>query len=149
MSRKYLPLLLLPLALSSSEAREWTACAATIVELRALIGDQSFPLQWEETSMNDGKPLVVSIIERNESLHLEFMKTREGLWAESGGVMCKSGTDFEARFTGEQVRIGPAANWVLRYALGRGGKFTLTRLGSDQLRIATAGWNGVFSPRAN
>jgi len=92
---------------------------------------------------------VVSIQERNGSLLLEFIKTREGLWAESTGVMCKAGTDFETRFSGDQIRVGPAANWVLRYALGRGGKFTLTKLGSAQLRIAAAGWNGVFAPRAN
>ena len=29
---------------------------------------------------------------------LEFTKTGEGLWAESRGVICKTGTDFEARF---------------------------------------------------
>jgi hypothetical protein len=125
------------------------SCAATIGEMRALLGDQSFPLKWQETTMNDGKPLVVSIQERNGSLFLEFIKTREGLWAESAGVMCKAGADFETRFAEDQIRLGPAASWVMRYALGHGGKFTMTKLGPEQLRIATSGWNGVFSPRAN
>jgi hypothetical protein len=148
MRRQYL-LLLLPLLLSYSEARESQSCAATIGEMRALLGDQSFPLKWQETTMDDGKPLVVSIVERNGSLFLEFVKTREGLWAESAGVICKAGPDFETRFTEDQIRLGPAASWLLRYALGHGGKFTMTKLGPEQLRIATAGWNGVFSPRAN
>lgn len=97
--------------------------------------------------MDDGKPLVVSILEKNGVLFLEFTKTREGLWAESTGIICKtSGTDLETRFNGEQVRLGPAASWILRQALGSGGKFTLTKLGPEQLRIATNGWSGSFSP---
>lgn len=97
--------------------------------------------------MDDGKPLVVSIRENNGNILLEFIKTREGLWAESAGVICKTGTDIETRFAGKDIRLGPAANWVLRYALGNGGKFILTRLGPEQLKIATSGWSGVFSPR--
>ncbi|MDP2784949.1 MAG: hypothetical protein Q8O38_10220, partial [Sulfurimicrobium sp.] len=119
----------------------------TIGELRVMLGDQAFPLKWEEATMDDGKPLVVSILEKNGSLFLEFIKTREGLWAESAGVICKTGTDLETRFTGEQIRLGPAAGWVLRYTLRNGGKFTLTKLGAGQLRIATSGWGGIFSPR--
>jgi hypothetical protein len=36
----------------------------------------------------------------------------------------------------------------LRYALKDGGKFTLTKVGPDQLRIATSSWSGMFSPAA-
>lgn len=148
MHRKYF-LLFLPLLLSlNSEARELPTCAATISELRALLGDQTFPLKWEETTMSDGKPLLMSIFEKNGSLFLEFIKTREGLWAESTGAICKTGAGLEIRFTEEQIRVGPAANWVLRSLLGRGGKFSLTKSGSEQLQIATSGWNGIFSPSA-
>jgi hypothetical protein len=140
-------LLLLPLLLSlKGEAHELQPCATTISELKALLGEQGFPLKWEETTMDDGKPLVVSIGENNGTLSLEFIKTAEGLWLEGPGVVCKTGDDLEARFSGQQIRLGPAANWVLRYALRNGGKFTLTKLGPDQLRIATSGWSGVFSP---
>lgn len=140
--------LLLPLLLSlHSQAHASETCAATVSELRVMLGDQAFPLKWKETTMEDGKPLLVSILEKKGVLFLEFIKTREGLWAESAGVICKTGADLEIRFTGEQIRLGPAANWMLRTALGNGGKFTLTRLGSEQLRIATSGWNGIFSPK--
>ncbi len=98
--------------------------------------------------MNDGKPLVMSIVESDGSLLLGFTKTGEGLWAESFGVICKSGSDFEARFSGKQIRVGPAAGWILRSSLRKGGRFTLTKLASDQLRIATRGWSGDFSPIA-
>jgi len=96
--------------------------------------------------MDDGKPLMVSIHEKEGALFVEFIKTREGLWAESFGVICKTDVGLEIRFTGEQIHFGPAASWVLRYALGNGGKFTLTRLGPKKLRIATAGWTGIFNP---
>ena len=141
------PFLLLLLSLNG-EAHASQACAATIRELRAILGDQTFPLKWEETTMDDGNPLVVSILERNGTLLLEFIKTGEGLWAESAGVVCLKGTTLEARFTGDQLRLGPAANWIVRHALGGGGQFTLTKLGAKQLRIATSGWSGNFSPRA-
>ena len=140
----FLPLLL-PL---STAAHASPTCAATISELKVMLGDQAFPLKWQETSMDDGKPLVVNIAENRGALYLEFTKTSEGLWAESSGVLCKTATGLETRFSGEQIHVGPAANWVLRYALKKSGKFTLTQLGSDQLRIATSGWSGTFSPKA-
>ncbi len=112
--RQKFTLLCLPLLLTlNSEAQDLQTCATTVSELRMILGDQAFPLTWEETTMDDGKPLVVSIFERNGSLFLEFIKTKEGLWAESAGVICKTSTGLETRFSGEQIRLGPAANWVL------------------------------------
>lgn len=140
--RFFLPLIV---ALSSN-AHASQVCATTVNELGAMLGNQNFPLKWEETTMDDGKPLVMSVVENNGFLFLEFTKTGEGLWAASRGVICRTGTDFEARFSGNQIRLGPAANWMLRTALRNGGKFTLSKLGPDQLCIATSGWSGVFSP---
>jgi hypothetical protein len=138
--------LFLSLSLSlNSHAQETQTCAATISELKELLGDPTFPLKWEETTMDDGKPLIVSILEINGSLFVEFIKTRQGLWAKSFGVICKTDTDLEIRFTREQIHFGPAASWILRYALRNGGKFALTRLGPDRLRIATTGWSGTFN----
>lgn len=133
----------------SCAADESHTCATTIDELRVLASDQAFPLRWEETTMTDGKPLIVSITAKNGSLFLEFIKTREGLWLESAGAICKTGSELEARFAAGHVRLGPAANWLLRVAAGNGGAFRLTRLGAEQLRIATGGWSGTFSPRRN
>jgi hypothetical protein len=138
-----LGILLLPV---DGNVRASPPCAATIVEFRTLVGDPSFPLRWQETTMDDGKPMVVSILERNGSLHLEFIKTGAGLWAESAGIICTNGKHFETRFASAQIRFGPAANWVTRIALGRGGHFTFAKTGSEQLRIATGGWSGNFSP---
>ncbi len=139
--------LLLPLLLYlNCEARDLQNCVATISELKEVLGDATFPLTWKETTMSDGKPLVVTIGEKNGSLSLEFIKTNEGLWAEGAGVICKAGVDLEIWFSAGQMRLGPAANWVLRISLGNGGKFTLTKLGPEQLKIATSGWSGTFAP---
>jgi hypothetical protein len=129
----------------NSHAQESQPCAATISELKNLLDDQTFPLKWEETTMDDGKPLMVSIFEKNAALSVEFIKTRQGLWAQSFGVVCKTDVALEIRFTSEQIQFGPAAGWLLRSALGNGGKFTLTRLGPKQIRLATTGWNGTFN----
>jgi hypothetical protein len=144
--RQISPLLLLPFLFTlNSHAQESHPCAATISELKYLLDDQTFPLKWEETTMDDEKPLVVSIFEKSGVLSVEFIKTRQGLWAQSLGVVCKKDVALEIRFTSEQIQFGPAAGWLLRSALANGGKFTLTRLGPKKLRIATTGWSGVFN----
>jgi hypothetical protein len=131
----------------TSAALEPSGCAATIEDLRTLAADAAFPLRWEETSMTDGKPLVVSITERDGTLFLEILKTREGLWAEGTAVICKSAADLEARMKQGRLRVGPAAHWILRHSITHGGTFVLSRLGTGQLRISTPGWQGAFSPR--
>jgi len=146
--RKRVALLLLLLAAPGAEARAAAPCAASIRELRALFGDPSWPLRWRETTMNDGKPLVLSILERDGALFLEFYKTGEGLWAEGAGVVCRAGGEAGARFVADRVRFGAAANWVAQVALTTGGDFTLTSVGPGELRIETAGWGGTFAPRA-
>ena len=97
--------------------------------------------------MTDGKPLIVSITEKDGSIFLEFVKAREGLWAEGAAVICKSNTDLEARMKKGRIRVGPAAHWILRHSIGQDGTFVLSRLATGQLRIATPGWHGSFSPR--
>jgi hypothetical protein len=88
---KILPLivmLVLPLVSPALEAR---TCAKNIHEVNQLWGDSVFPLRWRETSMSDGKPLVLSIEEKKGKLHIQFVKEKEGLWAESTGQICQAG----------------------------------------------------------
>lgn len=136
-------LLLLPPVSSYAQSPE--QCVATMAELKELLNEPAFPLKWEETTMDDGKPLIVSISEKSGALSVAFVKKSKGLWAEISGVICKTDKDLEIRFTAEQIRFGPAASWVLRYVLSGGGKFTLTRIGAKQLRVATTGWSGDFA----
>jgi hypothetical protein len=138
-------LLLLPFAALAQEA---AACASTLKSFRGLLGDTSFSSRWTEVSMDDGKPLLVDIVERNGTLLLAFVKTGAGLWAEVSGVICRNGGDFEARIGREQIVLGPAAHWALGLALANGGVFTLRRRAPDQLQIETQGWSGRFAPMA-
>jgi hypothetical protein len=146
--RLHLLTILAPLLLVTQVLAQPGGCASSIPEVKALLGDPDFPLRWEETSMDDGKPLLVSIVQSPDgTVHLEFVKTRVGLWAESSGVICRADQGFEIRFSAAQIRFGPAASWLLRLALGRGGRFTLNQSGPAQLQIATTGWAGTFVPR--
>ena len=122
-------------------------CATTLSELRTLLGERRDVLQWTETTMDDGKPLRVSITQTRGALALEFIKTGEGLWAEGSGAVCGVGANLEISFGKGQLRMGAASGWLLRNVLGQGGKFTLTRIGADQLRIASSGWSGTFVPK--
>ncbi len=122
-------------------------CAATLQALSLVTGDPLFPLRWEETSMSDGKPLVVSITEKEGALFLEFKKTQEGLWAEGTALVCRGSAGFEARMG--QIRMGPAAHWLLRQSSGQGRTFAMSRGATGQLRIATLGWSGTFRPKAS
>jgi hypothetical protein len=147
MRRSYIAIVFLLLSVGA-HADNGSGCASTIKELRILAGDPVFSNRWAEISMDDGKPMVVSIIERNGKLLIEFIKTGEGLWAEISGVICKTGIDLEARMSKEQIVIGPAANWMLSLAIANGGVFTLRRHISNQLQIETQGWSGRFVPTA-
>lgn len=95
--------------------------------------------------MTDGKPLVVSILEKDGLLFLQFVKTREGLWAEGAAVICRGSAGLEARIG--NIRMGPAAHWILRRSVGQGRTFTMSRQGAGPMQIGTLGWKGFFLPR--
>ena len=137
--------LLALLLCAAARAQQEPVCATTLAGLRTLLNEPQFALNWRETSMDDGKPLLVSIQEREGALSLEFVKTGEGLWAQSSGALCRTDKGLEIRFSAQQIKLGPAANWMLRLALGNGGKFTLTRPAPTRLHIATTGWSGLFA----
>lgn len=139
--------LLCALFASAGGAREPGRCAATIGELRNLIGDSAFALHWVETTMTDGKPLHVAISERDGSLFLEFRKAQEGLWAQGSAAICIANDGFEARIPGNRIQLGPAAPWLLGQFMGRGATFTLSQPATGQLHISTRGWSGAFAPR--
>ena len=123
-------------------------CAATVSELGKFSVGVPFPLAWRETTMSDGKPLVVRIADRDGGLFLEFTKTGEGLWARGPAVICAMGDKLQARMS-PGFRLGPAAHWILRHSLGRNAYFDLSPQPDGRLRIATPGWSGVFVAAAN
>lgn len=95
--------------------------------------------------MSDGKPLVLSMAEREGTLFLSFVKSHEGLWAEGTGVICMRGTKLEVRFHPDTLVVGSTANWALRYSLGHGASFSLSRLDALRMKVSTIGWTGTFT----
>ena len=136
--------LLLLVAPMHAQSRE--VCASNLAQLREMTGNSSGPLAWSETTMKDGRPLVVTLHENGDALELTFTKTGAGLWAAGTGAICRVGTSLVARFGEGQLRTGPAAPWLLRQLLKSGGEFTLSVVEPGQLRIATRGWSGDFVP---
>ena len=143
MRSKLIAILLLALT-SNAVADLAPGCASTLGELRVLVGDPGFSKRWEEISMDDGKPLVVSIFERRGVILLEFVKSGEGLWAEIGGIVCKAGEDFEVRAAKEHLKLGADLPWIISGTLANGGAFTLRRHKLNALQIETIGWQGRF-----
>jgi len=133
------------LLLLAAESFAETPCAGTIGQLRGLLADPAFPLKWYETTMDDGKPLVLTFRERDGVLFLEFVKTGDGLWAEGVSVICRNGADLEARIAAEQIHVGPAANIPARFALLGGGQFLFTHVSVEKMQIAASGFSATFS----
>jgi hypothetical protein len=122
-------------------------CAKDITALRALLKDESMPLVWVETTADDGKPLVVTISELGRKLHLDFNKTKEGLWASGGADICAVDGKVIAHITKDHIRLGKAAHWVVKMSMSGGAKFTLKYSAPDKLHISTFGWKGDFVPQ--
>ena len=138
--------LLLAAFAAAAVAAEPGPCASTLDDLRLLAGDRTFPLRWTETTMTDGKPLVVSISEHDQALFLRFRKSGEGLWAQGPARVCQGERALQARIPGRRLELGPAAHWLLRLSARDGATFGMARLASGLLRVSTPGWSGVFAP---
>lgn len=120
-------------------------CATDLKSFRSLFADENFPLTWSETTADDGKPLVVKITEANNRLFLQFVKTKEGLWAEGTADICKD-EEIVASISKEQIKLGKAAHWAIKMSMSGGAKFKLKLLRKNTLKISTIGWSGEFSP---
>lgn len=120
-------------------------CATDLKSFRALFGDENFPLLWNETTADDGKPLIVKISEENNKLFLQFVKTNEGLWAEGTADVCRD-EDIVASISKDQIKLGKAAHWAIKMSMSGGAKFKLKLLRKDCLKISTVGWSGEFVP---
>lgn len=120
-------------------------CASDLSSFRKIMGDESFPLLWRETTADDGKPLIVKISEEKGKLFLQFVKTKEGPWAEGTSDICRD-QEIVASISKDQIRLGKAAPWILRMSMKSGAKFKLRKIKKYLLEISTFGWSGEFVP---
>jgi len=112
-----------------------------------MVGDPGFATTLRETSMQDGKPLTVSVHDTAEGLLLRFRKARKGLGAEGAGPICQREGGVHFDVSEARSRLGPAANWLLRLGLAKGVRFELSAVSGDRLKISTTGWSGEFVPQ--
>jgi hypothetical protein len=122
-------------------------CSQDISSFRRLLGDETYPLHWEETTADDEKPLNVKITEEKGKLFLEFVKTKEGLWASGTADICLEEGDIFAAISKEQIKLGKAAHWAIKMSMSNGAKFKLIKLKPLVLKISTLGWSGEFIPK--
>lgn len=127
-------------------AGDGARCGSRLSDARSFLALVHMPTQWRETTMDDGKPLVLSLSEQEGQLTLRFTKTGEGLWAEGPAAICRNGVDVEASLPPEQLQLGPAAGWLLRQSMRGGATFRLRRLEGGRLAVSTTGWSGEFVP---
>ncbi len=139
----HLPRALLAVLAAAAALPAHAGCAATLEALQRL--DAALPGTWQETSMSDGRPLVMSVSEAGGELFLAFQKTGEGLWATGQALVCRKGGALEARLS--SARLGPAAPWLLQQVMHRSPVFVLRRSAAGELHVSTAGWSGVFVPQ--
>ncbi|MES2528936.1 MAG: hypothetical protein V4598_17755 [Bdellovibrionota bacterium] len=122
-------------------------CAGDLKSFRELFDNETYPLTWEETTADDGKPLVVKITEEKGKLFLEFVKTKEGLWASGTADICKDEGEIVATISKEQIKLGKAAHWAIKMSMKNGASFKLIKLKPLILKISTFGWSGEFIPK--
>lgn len=121
-------------------------CASDVAGLRRLAGEPVFSLRWIEVGMDDGRPLSLTIGERDGALHVRFDKSQGGVWAQGTASICAAGAHLELLFKPGQLRPGPGAHWLLQKALGTGGRFTMARTADGELRVSSVVWSGRFTP---
>jgi hypothetical protein len=143
--RRLLTLVLACAAIPAAGAAD-AGCATSVAQLRALLADPAFPLQWEETGMSDARPLLVTLEDRQAGLFISFVKTGEGLLAEGPAQVCPRADRLEARLRPEGLQLGAAASPMLKVALRSGVGVGLQRTAPGRLRIGTLGWSGDFVP---
>lgn len=59
----------------------WANCVDDQAGLKELT-DADFSHTWNETTANDGKPMLLKMSSRNEKLYFIFEKSHDGIWAE-------------------------------------------------------------------
>ncbi len=132
-------------ALSSSKLA-LAECATDLNSLAAVFHTEEFSSRWVETGARDGQPLVVTITPERGGLFLQFVKTGAGLWASGTADICNDRGGVTATISGDQIKLGPAAPFLLRMGMGGGATFRLSLQGSSSLQISASGWSGRFAP---
>lgn len=119
-------------------------CVTTLDAFKKLIKHDDFPVAWIETTADDGKPLVMRISSESDKLHLEFDKTKEGIWAKGFATVCQEKNSFSAKISKDDVKWGPEAPFVMK--MRGSANFDLSFPKDTEMKVAIFGWSGTFMP---
>jgi hypothetical protein len=134
-------------AIAAEQSQE-TKCTSDLKEAKTRLPVGSIERGWIETGANDGKPMVIRLIASSQELRLEFDKTQEGIWASGRATVCGSIHDrdqtLSLAISSDDIRLGPAAPFLLRMAFKRGARFEITTLKDGEFQVKTTGWSSRF-----
>ena len=118
----------------STLAQAQAACLRSVSELKA----NDVKTRWQETTENDGKPLVISIA--NGGNGLVYSATKAGsLWLTGSVSVCRSGggTDITLANTRATSNVPMLARMALPSTQS-------ARIVNNQIKLGGGGWGGTF-----
>lgn len=119
------------LSLSTMQASAMTRenCAESLNELATLVGNSQLNTKWQETTANDGKPLIITLSDLNDHLHLTIVKGGKPFGPGAGdAIVCER--DHRGNLT----------------ATMKGQKVGMNFLASNRLKVSVSLWSGQFQP---
>lgn len=123
-------------------------CVTDQLGLLKLVGSEEFHAEWIETTQDDGKPLMIKMQSQKDRLYFIFDKTKEGVWAEGLIRVCKNQDKLIVKISKEDIKVGDAAPWLIKMAMGGGAEFKLQITSKDKMHVAITGWSGDFIPQS-
>jgi hypothetical protein len=128
---------LLGLLILSAPTVAQAKCFSTVHEMKA----NHVKTRWQETTENDGKPLMISISDGSHGL-VYSAKKAGALWLTGNVSVCHSGGATE--ITLKNTRATSNVPMVARLALP---STQSGRIVNNRIKLGGAGWSGTFIGR--
>ena len=112
-------------------------CLRTLSELKA----NNVKARWQETTENDGKPLMISIADGSNGLVFSARKAG-ALWLTGNVSVCHTGGATEITLKNTQATSN--VPWVARMALP---STQSARIVDNRIKLGGGGWSGTFVGR--
>jgi hypothetical protein len=126
--------LLVCLLILSESTLAQAKCLGTVSEIKA----NNVKARWEETTENDGKPLMISITDGANGLVFSAKKAG-ALWLTGNVSVCRSGGAAEITLKNTQATSN--VPMVARLALP---STQSAHIVNDQIKLEGGGWGGTF-----
>lgn len=129
--------LLVCLFILSSSTIAQAACLSSVSEIKA----NGIKASWQETTANDGKPLIIVITDGGSGLVYSASKAGQP-WLSGEAAVCRSGN--ATKITLSNTKATGNVPMITRMALPS----TLSaNIVNDQIKLAGGAWSGTFVGR--